>query len=107
MASRTSNGTGGGVLSSNGSWSGGVAPVSGDTIVVANGDTITVDTNITLGSNSSSVGHAFTLNGASSSSFGTLRVSAGVTLTLAGKDTTTNTLGLINQFAQFLPQPGS
>src|SRR5262249_52771039 len=86
---------------------GGVAPVNGDTVTIASGHTVDVDADITLGSSTSNVGHAFTLNGASSSSYGTLRVLDGVSLTIAGRDTTTNSLGLINQYGTFAPQPGS
>lgn len=43
MATRTSNGTGGGDWSSGSSWAGGIAPVDNDTVVVAATDTITVD----------------------------------------------------------------
>lgn len=45
MAIITSNGTGGGNWSAGASWNGGVAPVLGtDSAVIANGDTITIDT---------------------------------------------------------------
>lgn len=107
MASITSNGTGGGNLSNGASWSGGVAPTTGDTIIVAAGDTIIVDISIQLGSKASGVGHAFTINGSNSSSYGTLQVASGVTLTLQGYDTGSNTLGYINQYGLFAPQPGS
>lgn len=89
-----------------GSGVGGI-PAAGDTFTVGSGHTVTVDVNATIGANGSNVGHAFTLAGASSSSFGTLIVNSGVTLTLRGNDTTSNTMGLINQYAQFLPQSGS
>lgn len=89
-----------------GSGVGGI-PAAGDTFTVGSGHTVTVDVSATIGANGSNVGHAFTLAGASSSSFGTLIVNSGVTLTLRGNDTTSNTMGLINQYAQFLPQSGS
>jgi hypothetical protein len=44
MAAITSNGTGGGNYSAGGSWVGGVAPTIVDTVTIAAGDTITVDT---------------------------------------------------------------
>lgn len=106
-ATITSNGTGGGNASAGSSWLKGVAPRNGDLVVIQAGDTITVDQNMTWGSNQAKLGHAFTLNGTSSSVFATLQVNSGVTLTLKGYDTTNNTLGLINRFALFSPQPGS
>jgi hypothetical protein len=107
MAAITSNGTGGGNASAGASWSGGVAPVDGDTITIAATDTITQDVNRIYGSKAGAVGHAVTINGTSSSTFGTFKVNAGVTLTLRGFDTASNTMMLVNQFAQFNPQPGS
>ena len=106
MSAITSNGTGGGNASAGASWSGGVAPVDGDTITVANGDTITQDVSRTYGSTGGAT-HAVTLNGASAGSFGTLTVSSGVTLTLAGENTSTATLMLINQYGLFHPLTGS
>ena len=44
MAAISSNGTGGGNWSTGASWSGGVAPVAGDTVTIASGDTILADT---------------------------------------------------------------
>lgn len=44
MATITSNGTGGGDWSAGASWTGGVAPAGTDSVVIADGDTITKDT---------------------------------------------------------------
>lgn len=105
MATITS--TTSGNLSVGTTWVGGVAPVNGDVIVIANGHVVTVDANITLGDKVSSVGDAITINGASSASFGTLKVNAGVSLTLRGKDTTSNRTGLVNRYGTFQLLPGS
>jgi len=100
--------TGTPALASAGStWVGGVAPVDGDTITIVSGAVIVQDVNRTYGSNASSVGHAITINGASSSSFGTYQVADGVSLTLRGTDLTTNTLMLVNRYGTFAPQPGT
>lgn len=90
-----------------GTWVGGVIPVNGDTIVVVNGAFVLQDYNLTEGSKTAGVGHAFTVNGTSNVTFGTYKVASGVTLTLRGFDLTTNTLGLVNRWAQFIPLPGS
>jgi hypothetical protein len=66
-----------------------------------------VDVNTTVGSNASGIGHAVAIQGASSSSYGKLQVASGVTLTLRGYDTTSNTLMLIGQYGIFNPLPGS
>lgn len=52
MTAITSNGTGGGVWSAGASWTGAAVPVEGDTVIVQNGDTITIDQNITVGADS-------------------------------------------------------
>ena len=88
-------------------WIGGVVPGPGDTATIATGHVVTVDADVTLGSNTASVGHAITINASSSSAFGTLRLATGASLTLRGTDTTTNTLMLVNRHARFEPQPGS
>lgn len=49
MAAITSNGTGGGVWSAGASWTGAAVPAEGDTVIIQNGDTITIDQNITVG----------------------------------------------------------
>lgn len=49
MAAITSNGTGGGVWSAGASWTGAAVPAEGDTVIILNGDTITIDQNITVG----------------------------------------------------------
>jgi hypothetical protein len=90
-------------------------PGAGDTVTIANGATVTVDSAagasqngwVIVGSNGSQIGPAVTINGASSSSYGTLQVAGGCTLQLRGYDTAGNPLMLINQYGQFNPQPGS
>lgn len=77
MAAITSNGTGGGNWSTGASWTGGVAPVSADTVTIQSGDTITKDTaagandcasltvtgTLAIGSNGVKVGGALTGDG--------------------------------------------
>jgi|GEM_PF-662299 len=46
MPTKTSNGTGGGEWSVGGTWVGGVAPVDGDTVVIAAGDTVLFDADL-------------------------------------------------------------
>lgn len=94
-------------LSSKPSVCGAGVPGAGDTAAIASGTTVTVDVNTVMGSNGSAVGNAITINGSSPSSFGTLIVNSGVTLTLRGYDRTSNMEMLISQYGQFLPQPGS
>lgn len=89
-----------------GSGTGGV-PGAGDTVTIGNGHTVVVDANTTVGSKAAAVGHAVTINGSTSSSYGKLQVADGVTLTLRGFDTTTNTLMLVNRFGWFEPLAGS
>ena len=52
MAAITSNGTGGGVWSAGASWTGGVAPGEGDTCQIRSGDTIVLNSTITVGADS-------------------------------------------------------
>jgi len=52
MAAITSNGTGGGNWSAGASWTGAAVPVEGDTVIIQNGDTITIDQDITVGADS-------------------------------------------------------
>lgn len=52
MTAITSNGTGGGVWSAGASWTGAAVPVEGDTVIIQNGDTITIDQDITVGADS-------------------------------------------------------
>jgi len=49
VAAIQSNGTGGGNWSDPASWAGGVVPGEGDTVQIVSGDTITIDTDITVG----------------------------------------------------------
>jgi len=46
MATKTSNGAGGGSWSAGATWQGGIAPVDGDTVVIAAGDTVTFDADL-------------------------------------------------------------
>ncbi len=46
MATITSNGTGGGAWSQGTTWQGGAVPADGDAVVIAAGDTVTVDVNL-------------------------------------------------------------
>jgi hypothetical protein len=88
-------------------WGGAGVPGAGDTATIASGTTVTVDQNTVVGSNSSAIGNAITIQGSSASTYGVLQVGAGVIVTLRGYDTTQNTLMLINRYGQFNPQPGS
>lgn len=49
MTAITSNGTGGGNWSATASWTGAAVPIEGDTVIIQNGDTITIDQTITVG----------------------------------------------------------
>lgn len=49
MAAIQSNGTGGGDWSAGATWNGGVAPGEGDTAQIVSGDTVTIDSTITVG----------------------------------------------------------
>lgn len=49
MTAITSNGTGGGNWSATASWTGAAVPIEGDTVIIQNGDTITIDQDITVG----------------------------------------------------------
>ncbi len=49
MAAITSNGTGGGNWSATASWTGAAVPIEGNTVIIQNGDTITIDQDITVG----------------------------------------------------------
>ncbi len=51
MATKTSNGTGGGNWSAGSTWVGGVTPIDGDTVVIAAGDTVTFDVDMTSWAN--------------------------------------------------------
>jgi len=53
VSSITSNGIGGGNWSDPASWAGGVVPGEGDTVQIVSGDTITIDTDITVGDDTS------------------------------------------------------
>lgn len=89
-----------------GSGTGGV-PGAGDTVTIGNGHTVVVDVDSIAGSNSANVGHAITINGSSSSSYGTLQVPSGVNLELRGRDTTSNLMMLINRYGLFEALDGS
>ena len=52
MAAKTTNGTGGGNWSAGATWTGGVAAGEGDTVIIATGDTLTIDGNVTVGADS-------------------------------------------------------
>jgi hypothetical protein len=106
MAAITSNVTTGN-WSATGSWSGGVVPGAGDTAIIANGAIITVDAIPIVGATSAMSAPAVTINGASSSSFGTLLVASGATLTLRGTNTSTAPMMKVNRWGLFAPQPGS
>ena len=86
-------------------WVGGVKPGDGDTAVIATGHTVTVDENTTVGATTGTVA-GVTINGTNSTTYGTLQVADGVTLTLKGVNSTYPAL-LINRYAIFEPLPGS
>ena len=92
MPVKTSNGTGGGNWSVGSTWAGGVVPVSGtDTVVIAAGDTVTLDSaactagSLTVGTDPGTGGTAAITIGATAQSTATaLIVNAGLTLRLRG-----------------------
>ena len=93
--------------SSGSTWVGGTAPGDGDTAVIASGHAVTVDANVTVGSNSSGVGHAITIQATNSTTYGKLIVADGVTLTLKGYDESSNTAMYIARYGLFEPDPGA
>ena len=104
MATRTASVTG--LASLTATWGGAAIPVDGDIIVCNTGITATMDYTLILGSKAGAVGNAMTINATNVSVFGKVIVSAGVTLTLRGFNST-NRVALINAFGEFAPQPGS
>ena len=92
MAAKTSNGTGGGNWSSTATWSGGVVPVAGtDTVTIAAGDTVNVDSasessgQLIIGSDPGTGGTAALTIGSSSQTTATnVVVNTGVTIRLRG-----------------------
>lgn len=86
MATITSNGTGGGDSNVGASWAGGIVPVSGDKVIVAAGDTITLAANHTWGDDPGSHTPGTTTTGSIEVN-GTLKFSraASVTLTCRGQ----------------------
>ena len=100
MATITSNGTGGGLWSATSTWAGGVVPGDGDLAVVAVGDTVTGDQDVTLGSNSVGLGNALTV-------FGIVNGFAGYTLTLKGTDVSGNKALSMQPGGLFSPADGA
>lgn len=86
MTAITSNGTGGGNSNLGPSWAGGVAPVSGDTCIIANGDTITVPNGVTFTVGASPANDAATAAIATNTAAGTgiLVVASGGNVTFKG-----------------------
>ena len=81
MATITSNGTGGGNSNVGASWAGGVVPVSGDKVIVAAGDTITMVANATWGDDPGAPTPGTTTTGSIEVN-GTLKFSRSVSATL-------------------------
>jgi len=92
MAAKTSNGTGGGNWSVTSTWSGGFVPVAGtDTVTIAPGDTVNVDSasetsgQLIIGSDPGTGGTpALTVGSSSQTSSTAVIVNAGVTIRLRG-----------------------
>lgn len=94
-------------ISTTGQWTGSgctggsYLPTAPDTIIVPATATlhIAIGESVVLSTNSSGVGDAFTVQATNSSTFGSLYVDAGATLTVRGFDNSTNRLGQVNRFA--------
>ena len=76
--------------------------------------TVTVDQSMSWGSATTQIGNAYTLTGASGSVQAILKIANGVSLTLAGENTTTgatcgntNSAGYVTQYGVFQPLAGS
>src|SRR5437762_1762236 len=98
----TSNGTGGGAWSAPATWAGGTVPAAGDDVTIADGDTVTIDTNVPASGSLSSliVGQgasgALTFDasgGRSVSVTGNVSVAAGGVFVAAGAVANTMTVG--------------
>lgn len=99
-ASRSTSGNA--VVSSTTNWTGGNKPnCTSDTIVATTAFDLTIDVNCTAGSNASPVGHAIEIQGTSAGVRARVFLGTGVTLTLRGFDTGSNTAMLIDQFGLF------
>jgi len=112
MATKTAVAAGGNA-SAGATWVGGVAPTSGDIIVVPANNPVTevvwdsAMNAVVLGNNGSNVGDAFTIQGTNTTTYGRLRVPSGSILQTRGNGTSSNTMGLVNQYGQLVFESGS
>lgn len=90
-------------------WVGDAAPnpAGGDTITIVVGADITLDQDCTFPGTGGVVGITINGTGSAAANHGILRVATGVTLTLAGTDTTTSAAMRIIQWGRFIPAAGS
>lgn len=92
------------LAATSGVWTGcGALPVAGDIAVISSGADvhITSGESLILGSTASGVGVALTIHGTNSSTYGSLTVDAGGTLTLRGYDANANKLAVVDRYAYF------
>lgn len=105
MATFTSKATGNWSSAGQTTWNETGVPADGDTVIINTGHVVTVDTNTTVGATSGTL-NSVDVKGTNSTTFGTLTVASGVTLTLKGTSTTYRAL-YVRQYGKLIMQAGS